>query len=510
MTMKAPPPSILLAPLALAALFGCPPGVANIGYTVDTTASSTTTTSASDGGAMLCSPGATRPCADAGTACVQGVEVCQVDGSAWSSCTGAVACEGKVLWAERFGDAEDQSAQSVAIGPNGQVIFAGAVAGTIDLSGVLQASGGGDALVGALGSDGVPAWGRLYGDADAQAANAVAATDAGAVAVIGNFASKIDLGTGTLTSAGGADVFVALIEGGHATWARSWGSAHDDDGNAIAIDAAGDVIVAGAFHDTIDLGTGTLVAPGVNRAPFVAKLARSDGHTIWARTSGGGGFAHALSVGPDGAVFVGGGSFGALNFGGGTVPGTAPGCSCAYVVKLNAGGSVAWGKAFVANNGSDIGALATAGDGSVMATGMHIGQADFGGGPVDSSLYGNAYVVKLDANGGYQWAKSFGEGVGVGLSITAAGHVVTAGYFTGPADFGGGTVQPDPSGSMFVAKLGSDGGYLWAHAYATAFQEPLAVVASGEDTVLVGGFAGSILGLTSAGGFDIFAARFGP
>lgn len=80
---------------------------------------------------------------------------------------------------------------------------------------------------------------------------------------MGNFASTIDFGGGTITNAGGLDVFVARFSGdGTHLWSAGYGGTFDQLGEAIAIDAAERIVPAGSFFSTIDFGGGVLTSAG--------------------------------------------------------------------------------------------------------------------------------------------------------------------------------------------------------------------------------------------------------
>lgn len=87
---------------------------------------------------------------------------------------------------------------------------------------------------------------------------------------------------------------------------------------AIAVDAAGNVLVGGKFSLRLDLGCGQRTGAGAQDA-FVAKLASTTGACLWSHSFGGLGNDHitALAVDPAGNVVV-GGHFGSTSI---TIPG---------------------------------------------------------------------------------------------------------------------------------------------------------------------------------------------
>jgi Beta-propeller repeat len=88
------------------------------------------------------------------------------------------------------------------------------------------------------------AWSQRFGDANAQRPSAVATDAAGDIYVAGYFYGSVDFGSGVLTSAGGADVFLAKFDAsGACLWSKRFGDTADQSGASVATDAAGNVYI---------------------------------------------------------------------------------------------------------------------------------------------------------------------------------------------------------------------------------------------------------------------------
>jgi hypothetical protein len=242
---------------------------------------------------------------------------------------------GEPLWARRFGDAlNHQSGSGVAADGQGNVILTGWFKGTLDLGGpVLQSTGETDLFVAKLSPAGDLLWGRVAHSTNAGKGLGVAADSAGNIAVAGSFRSSIEVGPVTHTTAGDKNVIVMkLDDNGTPLWSKSIGDGADQEGAAVAVDPAGDVIVTGSFMGRLDLGAGELAAVGA-----------SDG----------------------------------------------------FVVKLDPGGAALWARSF-GDSSEQGGAAVTADPlGNVWATGYLSGSADFGGGPIQSSGASDAFLLEL-------------------------------------------------------------------------------------------------------------------
>lgn len=177
--------------------------------------------------------------------------------------------DGNVVHAVALGGAGDDSVQSIALDHAGRVVVSGPGLGTV-----------------ALDADDTPAWHvDFYGYVASDAANDVLVT--------GALTGSMDFGGGTLTSAGGKDVFVVKLDeaGAHVFSHRYGDSGTGQEGQAISADADGNIVVAGVFDQSIDFGTGAL---GPAKCPseawctqsgFVAKLDAS-GNTLFSITRG--------------------------------------------------------------------------------------------------------------------------------------------------------------------------------------------------------------------------------
>jgi|GEM_PF-3087543 len=108
-----------------------------------------------------------------------------------------------------------------------------------------------------------------------------------------------------ITSASKLDIWVAKLGAdGKGVWAVRYGGTGDDRDPQIAVDAAGDIYIAGTFTGQIAFGAVNLVAHAVTDVDvFVAKLRGSDGSPAWA-ISLGSPLPVKLSLGVDGAGSV--------------------------------------------------------------------------------------------------------------------------------------------------------------------------------------------------------------
>ena len=158
---------------------------------------------------------------------------------------------------------------------------------------------------------------------------------------------------------------------------------------------------------------------------------------------------------------------------------TPIGAKDCFVMKLDTDGNLVWVKQF--GGPGDTGAISSAleidKNGDIIICGGFNNTIDFDPGPNTFNLTstGNmqAFVVKLNSNGDFIWAKQFGNynDIYSSNSITdvkcdAEGNVYTTGTFSGNCDFDPGTgtyrIQAGGPDDGYVSKLDANGNFVWA------------------------------------------------
>lgn len=131
----------------------------------------------------------------------------------------------------------------------------------------------------------------------------------------GEFIGSIDLGTGTLTSAGNQDIYVVKADGsGQTAWATQFAGAGIDHAVQLVYNA-GFVYVLGDFQQTLTVGGFTLVPQGPQDF-FVAQLDASNGNVVWAQRGGGSGTDRGYDLAVNNThVAITAGCFGSYTFG---------------------------------------------------------------------------------------------------------------------------------------------------------------------------------------------------
>jgi hypothetical protein len=297
---------------------------------------------------------------------------------------------------------------------------------------------------------------------------------AGNVVIAGMFRGTADFGSGLVSSTGGSsmlDIFVAkYTPQGGLLWVKTFGSTGDDSANAVVVDSADNVILAGAFSSTVNFGGQSLTSSGYQNV-FVAKFSSSGAH-IWSKRFGGSGSEVAYAVAVDGTdnVFLAARLNSATaDFGGITLVNAAAGFEDVVVAKLQpADGSTIWAKRWGGTGSESPLGMAVDRSGDVAITGR-AGQwsnsTDLGGGTKSGA---GIFVAKYSgADGSHRWSRLLGTdgnnfGKGVAVDPTT-GNIIITGGFQGSVDFGTGLTSAGGGGgiTMFLAGYDSAGTPLW-------------------------------------------------
>lgn len=282
-------------------------------------------------------------------------------------------------------------------------------------------------------------------------------------------------------------------------WANAGGGSGSDVGNAIAVDAIGNSYVAGYFTGTATFGTNTLVSAG-HTDIFIAKYA-SNGALLWVRRAGGPGYdaAKGIAVDAAGNCYVTGAYEGVAYFDGSTsLTNTSPtSYADLFLVKYDPTGNLVWARSAGVSYATDEGtAVAVDGTGNVLVTGRSA-LATFAGGPVANT--GRIFMAKYNSAGTELWARKAGsysggsQDTGTGIAADSAGNVFVAGVFYSPiATFGSSTFTNRGFADVFLAKFDAAGNFLWANQAGGTGEDAAGGVAAAADgsAYLVGSVAG--------------------
>lgn len=391
-------------------------------------------------------------------------------------------------------------------------------------------------------------WSRATGGSESEVFSAVAAGADGSLVGAGAFQGTFDFAGQAVTHATQGvfddDVFVAKYDAtGDPVWGRGFGDlpAAQDAAQSVAIDSAGDVIVAGDFAATITFGSSTFTSedPVAEEARdfFLAELAGDTGDVRWARSFAGPGRQWYIRVAalPSGGVVIAAAGDDALDLGG-----CVDGPGNVLLARLDGDGNCVWGRAVQAS----VEALALATDptdGRIALAGGFDGSVDFGTGPVSTMGVQDAFVAVFDENGTSLWTSTWsgaaadpanGNQLVRAIAFGPDGDVFATGSFEQSmvlGSFGTTTLAAESLRSIFLLRIdGASGDLAGARTFtAPGAQEGLAVAVDRGANVVIAGtlnepqgqassgidFGGGLLAYSdptppSADYSDLFVARF--
>ena len=158
---------------------------------------------------------------------------------------------GNHLWSKRFGGSSEDIGYSVSVDSSGNVYITGRFSSsTIDFGGdPLTNKGEYDIFLAKFDKDGNHLWSKRFGGINLDEGYSVSVDSSGNVYITGDFrSSTIDFGGGTLTNAGGSDIFLAKFDkDGNHLWSKRFGGSSNDIGLSLSVDSSGNVYSTGLF-----------------------------------------------------------------------------------------------------------------------------------------------------------------------------------------------------------------------------------------------------------------------
>jgi uncharacterized delta-60 repeat protein len=265
-------------------------------------------------------------------------------------------------WSKTWGGDALDIAYALALDTAGNIYVAGFTY-SIGLTGI-------DQTLVKYNSSGVEQWSKTWGGTGGDIANALALDTAGNIYVAGSTAS-----TG-LTAGSNDQTLVKYNSSGIEQWSKTWGGTGSDTAQALALDTAGNIYVAGSTYSTgLTAGSGDQTLVKYN----------SSGIEQWSKTWGGDGLdiANALALDTAGNIYVAGFTYST---------GLTAGSNDQTLVKYNSSGVEQWSKTWGGNSFDYANALALDTAGNIYVAG-YTSSTGLTAGSYDQTL------VKIDSNG---------------------------------------------------------------------------------------------------------------
>ena len=295
----------------------------------------------------------------------------------------------------------------------------------------------------------------------------------GGVIVAGTFAGGASVGSTTLIATGASEAFVARFASADGTPTWGYGTRGTAGSNAqatgVAVDSAGNVVLAGFYSGSVTLGSGTsgqtYTAAGSTDA-VVWKLGPS-GQLVWGRSFGSTDYDVAGGLAVDSAdnIAVAGTFSGSVNFATGSKSAilSAGPIFSAFALQLDPLGQTNWARGFTASSGWSKGqAIAVDSRQGIHLAGAFSGTTDFDPGPTWNALTSqgstDAFAAGLDATGRVVYAIQAGQtnfNANLGVAVNPSGDVALTGTYSGSIGFGSIALPATGKASAFVARVQS-------------------------------------------------------
>ena len=321
------------------------------------------------------------------------------------------------------------------------------------------------------------------------------------------------------------DIGSVGTEGG-VLWSQAIGGTSDDRGLTVAIDNGGDLVITGSFKGTVDFGGGPLTSthfswldPDRYIDIFMAKYSSTSGYHLWSKNFGtvSDDTGYGIVIDYNDNVTITGTSEGTMDMGGGDLQGR--GTNDTFLAQFSGINATHRWSRIDGGSGLDYGrAVAVDQSGNVIVTGSFTNQANFGGADISSvSTSSDIFLAKYSSSGNHLWSKRLGgtnADIGQTIVTDSSGNIFVAGYFVGTGNFGGSNLNSAGGYDIFIAKFSSSGQHLWSKRFGgtgSDYPRSIAVMSNG-DIVITGYFANTVNfgggSLSSAGNNDIFVARY--
>lgn len=311
-------------------------------------------------------------------------------------------------------------------------------------------------------------------------------------------------------------------------WIKTFGSlAAAQNIFDVAVTNSGEIVAVGAFADTIDFGVGPMASTGSTDI-FVAKF-DAFGNALWSKRYGDASTqqAFAVAVDNDGAIYVGGGMLGSVDFDGTLL--TSAGFDDAFLARFESDGTLSWAKRFGDASKQSIRCLAISKTNMVIAAGEFDGVMAFDAAPANThtSAGGNdIFVARFDTSGFVSGSRAYG-GMGTesvrGIALNSSDEIYLTGGFQDVANFDGPALTSTGATDAYVVQLKATLGTLNALRFGnpnnglTSLQQGYDVAVTDNGGVVVTG--GFISGVEIDGTFlpnpeptsrSLYVAVFGP
>lgn len=330
-------------------------------------------------------------------------------------------------------------------------------------------------------------WASNMGGSLSTVGTSIAVDNLNNVYTVGTFNGVTDLDPSNLafvnvTSVGNEDIFITKFNSkGEYVWGKSIGGTGSDLAHHLKLDAAGNLYIIGSYEGSVDFdpsasGTNTLTAKGSSDM-FIMKM-DVNGNLQWAKSFGGNLEDKGIALTIQGSEILATGYFkDSIQFDASVATSlhVSLGGADVCMVKLDLSGNYLWSGAIGGISDEEGKSVSIDKSGNMYIAGFFNGSVNFnpsGSYYLAAKAGRDAFLIKLDKNGAFLWAKITGGNGFDGAQtviVDAVKNIYTIGYFSGFVDFDPSSsdafLNSGASSAVFVQKLDSNGQYQWAKSF---------------------------------------------
>ncbi len=377
--------------------------------------------------------------------------------------------DGDLIWAVRAGGTDEDQGHVITTLSDDSTVVTGWFTGSATFGEgepnetLLVSDGEEDIFIARYDADRILAWAKRAGGTDYEWGLGITTLADDSTVVTGWYLGTATFGEGepnetVLVDDGSGDIYVArYYPDGTLAWAKRSGGTDWDEGNGITTLSDDSTVVTGCFEGTATFGEGEpnetdLVADG-DWDTFVARY-NPDGTLAWAKRSGGTDYewGYSITTLSDDSTVVSGQFETSATFGQGEPNETvlvSDGVFDIFVARYNPDGTLVWAKRAGGSERDEGHVITTLSDDSTIVTGECLVPAIFGEGEANETVLGpegglDLFMARYNPDGTLAWAKNSGgpgPESGWGITTLSDDSTVVTGTMSIFATFGEGEIN---------------------------------------------------------------------
>ena len=416
----------------------------------------------------------------------------------------SVPIEGTADWFTSFGGTDHEEIKAMTVDSQGNIYAVGVFYGdlmigdeTIDHT--EPGSSTPDAFVVSFDPMGELRWVQTFGAVGADIPFQIATDHQDHLYVAGYHHSDLTVGDEVLLAKGDIDSDLFIISydmNGQQLWAKNWGGSNSESLGKLAINAAGDLFLAGTFQGNIQADSLSAMTPIIFGALSEIFVLAIDGVTHEARwLTSFSGYGHdvptALAVDDLGETTI------AVSFQNDLMINSEIRFNAqdlnfnVGLVHLDSTGAVSWAREFRGSGSDEIKGLGLDDQGQIYITGLFSGVTSFGGPPLRAFSGNDVMLAGYSELGEHLWSVSYvGESFDQALDLKVDGDgVYITGRFKEDLNFGPLMLSSPENYDIFLGRFSTlDGAPIWVDSVGGDSNEQANAIEVVNGSIFVGGY----------------------